>query len=59
MDGFVKHRDHVRESHDPILDEGRTDDLPDHIRSGAARRRAGFSPEWPSAVSGQGHPNLN
>jgi hypothetical protein len=59
MDGFVKDRYHVRGSHDPILDKGRTDDLPDHIRSGAARRRAAFSHEWPSAVSGQSHPCLN
>jgi hypothetical protein len=27
----------------PMLDKGRTDDLPDHIRSGAARRRSAFS----------------
>jgi hypothetical protein len=52
-----KHRNHVRESHDPILDKERTDDLRDHIRSGVARRRAAFSHEWPPAVSGQSHPN--
>ena len=59
MDGSVKRRNHVRESHDPILDKGRMDGLPDHIRSGGARRRAASSHESPSAVSGQSHPNLN
>ena len=58
MDGFVKYRNHVRRSHDPILDKGWTDDLPDYIRSGAARRRAACSHEWPSVVSGQSHPNV-
>jgi hypothetical protein len=58
MDGFVKHRNHVRESHDPTLDRGRTIST---ILSGRAPRGDGtpFSHERPSAVSGQSHPKLN